>query len=207
MNEQSLQRANAFLAAAAQRAQLGEVVEATPAQLGREAGFEDPLAAARAVRALIARKRLEAADGGYRLLNAAPLAPGEPEAIPRPPRRKKVPEGPSAPRTDGKATYSEIGREVVDRLIELSREVGESRGGVRQAREEVRTLRQDRDDAERRARELAARVKDLEGKLEMAEENLRTLLMAARGTDRDASTPVGDNEMEAILGVLKSKTD
>jgi hypothetical protein len=35
----------------------------------------------------------------------------------------------------------------------------------------------------------------------MAESNLRTLLAAARGAARDA--PVGDTEMEAILGVLK----
>jgi hypothetical protein len=35
----------------------------------------------------------------------------------------------------------------------------------------------------------------------MAESNLRTLLAAAKGTGRDA--PVGQNEMEAILGVLK----
>ena len=35
----------------------------------------------------------------------------------------------------------------------------------------------------------------------MAESNLRTLLAAAKGAGRDA--PVGDTEMEAILGVLK----
>jgi hypothetical protein len=35
----------------------------------------------------------------------------------------------------------------------------------------------------------------------MAESNLRTLLAAARGAGRDQ--PVGDTEMEAILGVLK----
>jgi hypothetical protein len=35
----------------------------------------------------------------------------------------------------------------------------------------------------------------------MAESNLRTLLAAARATGREV--PVGDTEMEAILGVLK----
>jgi hypothetical protein len=35
----------------------------------------------------------------------------------------------------------------------------------------------------------------------MAESNLRTLLAAAKGAGRDV--PVGDTEMEAILGVLK----
>ena len=36
----------------------------------------------------------------------------------------------------------------------------------------------------------------------MAESNLRTLLAAAKGAGKDA--PVGDSEMEAILGVLKA---
>jgi hypothetical protein len=44
-------------------------------------------------------------------------------------------------------------------------------------------------------------VKELEARAEMAESNLRTLLAAAKGAGRDA--PVGDTEMEAILGVLK----
>ena len=39
----------------------------------------------------------------------------------------------------------------------------------------------------------------------MAESNLRTLLAAAKGTGRDS--PVGQNEMEAILGVLKGGDD
>lgn len=207
MNEQSLQRVNAFLAAASRRAQVGELVRATPAALGKDAGFDDPLAAARAVRALIARKRLEAVDDGYRLLETRPVAPDEPEAIPRPPRRRKetadAGDGARSPGKVGTTTYSEIGRSVIDRLIELANEVGETRGAARASREEARDLRQDRDDAERRARELAARVKDLEGKLEMAEENLRTLLTAAQGTERDSSEPVGDSEMAAILGVLK----
>jgi hypothetical protein len=39
----------------------------------------------------------------------------------------------------------------------------------------------------------------------MAEANLRTILAAAKGTGRDA--PVGDTEMEAILGVLKGEQE
>ena len=46
--------------------------------------------------------------------------------------------------------------------------------------------------------EVSARV---EARAEMAESNLRTLLAAARASGREI--PVGDTEMEAILGVLK----
>ena len=48
---------------------------------------------------------------------------------------------------------------------------------------------------------LTERVRELEARLEMAESNLRTMLIAAKGSSRDAA--MGDAEMEAILGVLK----
>src|SRR3990172_1273419 len=87
MNEQSLQRVNAFLAAVAAKTETGAVLDVTPAELGRDLGFPDPLSTARAVRALIARKRLEPAMGSYRLLDPAPVGADEKEAISRPRRR------------------------------------------------------------------------------------------------------------------------
>ena len=201
MNEESLRRANAFLEAIAEKAEPGSMIDVTPAELGKQVGVVEPLAAARAVRALLARRRLEAVDGRYRLLDTRPIEPGEREQVrARRARRRARPPG-GAPKQDGRTTYSEIGREVVERTIELGREVGTLRGAVRTAREEVRVAREARDEAERRAEQLAARVKELEGRAEMAEANLRTLLAAAKGTGRD--TPVGDTEMEAILEVLK----
>lgn len=202
VNEESLKRANAFLEAVSRRVQPGEILEATPADIGHEVGFEQPLASARAVRALMARKRLEAVDGKYRLLDATPVAPDEPEAIPRKPRKRKA----AGPRADGKLTYSEVGQAAIDRLIELGKEVASLRAGTRVAKEEARESRRAQDDAERRARDLSARVHDLEAKLDMAEQNLRTLLVAAKGGSGGGAEgrPVGDVEMEAILGVLKS---
>jgi hypothetical protein len=203
VNQESLDRANAFLAAFAARAEPGELIEVSPAELGREIGGPEPLAAARAVRALLARKRLEAEDGRYRVLDARPVEPGEREQVSRPRRsdRQREPRTKAASAGGGRATYSEIGREVVERTIELGREVGTLRGQLRAAREEAREAREARDESERRSGQLAARVKELEGRAEMAEANLRTLLAAAKGTGRDAQ--VGDTEMEAILGVLK----
>jgi hypothetical protein len=199
VNQESLDRANAFLAALAAKAGPGDLVDVTPAQLGREIGVEEPLAAARAIRALLARRRLEAVDGRYRLLDARPIEPGEREQVPRPRRPRTRSRGGevdgSAERPTAKRTsYSDIGRSAVDRLVELGREVGSLRGALRTAREEAREAQSARDDAERRAAALAARTKELEARAEMAESNLRTLLAAAKGAGRDA--PVGDTEME-----------
>lgn len=214
VNEQSLQRVNAFLAEVATRVSPGETFDAPPGEIAHAAGFDDHLAAARAVRALIARKRLEMDGGSYRLLSADPVGASEPEAIPRAPRKakRKVGKAATARRgsageaVDGSLTYSDVGAATVDRLIELGREVGTLRSSTRTAKEELRDLRQEREEAVRRATTLAARAKDLEGRLEMAEMNLRTLLAASRpgtGQAEDAG-PVGDSEMEAILGVLKT---
>jgi hypothetical protein len=213
MNDESLSRVNAFLAAAASRTQVGEVLMVTPAEIGRELGFPDPLSTARAVRALIARRRLEPAQGSYRLLDASPVSAQEKEAIGRAPRKpREGRRGPGRPPGSGSVasdlTYSDMGRAAVDRLIDLGREAATLRTGLRQAREDAREARQARDDAERRARTLAERVHDLEARAEMAESNLRTLLASARANGAPStSTAVSDSEMEAILGVLKGGED
>ena len=207
MNEESLHRANAFLAAVTTRTQVGAVMEVTPAEIGREIGLPDPLSAARAVRALIARRRLEPAQGSYRLVDARPVDPGEKEALERPPRRPR--RGPAARGTEstsdpGRASYSAIGQEVVEKLIDLGREVATLRAGLKSAREEARTSREARIEAEQRADHLTARARDLEARAEMAESNLRALLATAKGAGRETrDAPMGDSEMEAILGVLK----
>jgi hypothetical protein len=205
MNQESLDRANAFLAAVAARVQQGELLEISPTELGRQIGVEEPLAAARAVRALTARRRLEAVDGSYRLLDARPIEPGEREQVPRPKRKKAASPRRRAgrsERTTGRTSYSEVGHAAIDRLIELGRDVATLRAGLRSAREEAREEREARDEAERRARTLTERVRELEARAEMAESNLRTLLVAAKGAGRDE---MGDTEMDAILGVLKNE--
>jgi hypothetical protein len=208
VNEESLRRANAFLAAVAERVEVGGILPVTPAEVGREIGMPDALSTARAVRALIARRRLEAAEGSYRLLDARPVAADEPEAItrrgrPRGPRRRRAEAG----RGEATTTYSDFGRAVVDRLIDLGREVAQLRASLRTAREESREAQIARDEAERRARSLTERVRELETRAEMAESNLRTLLASARSGPRRPDAAVSDTEMEAILGVLKGDRD
>jgi hypothetical protein len=204
VNEQSLERVNAFLAAVAARTQRGELLDATPAELGRELGFPDPLSIARAVRALVARQRLEPAAGSYRLLDPAPVAAGERETVERRGRKSsKRREDGQAARRGGALAYSDMGRATVDRLVELGQEVSQLRAQLKTAREEARENRELRVEAERRAQTLAERARELEHRVEMAESNLRTLLASARATGMHADQRLEDSEMEAILGVLK----
>ena len=210
MNDQSLSRANAFLAAVALRVEVGDVLQETPAEIGRDLDLPDPLSTARAVRALIARRRLEPANGSYRLLDPRPLEPGEREVIGRRPRRRAT--APREAPADGAPdvlAYSDLGRAVAEKLVDLGRENAAIRTELRQLREEARDARAARDDAERRAKSLADRTRELEGRAEMAEANLRSLLASARtgpgAPKHDA--PVGDPEMAAILGVLRGDED
>jgi hypothetical protein len=207
VNEESLRRANAFLGAVVDRVQVGEVLRETPAEIGRDLGMPDALSTARAVRALIARRRLEPAQGSYRLLDGKPVEADERESIGRRPRsqraaRRSLGAGGPAARAD-RASYSDLGRAVADKLIDLGKEVAQLRASLREAREESRESRAARDEAEVRARTLSERAKELEARAEMAETNLRALLATARGRDVKPDAKVGDAEMAAILGVLK----
>lgn len=212
MNPQSLDRANAFLAAVVARTEVGEVLPGTPADIGHELAFPDALSTARAVRALIARKRLEAAEGSYRLLDARPVEAGEREVLGRRPRKPREAasaggRGAGSSSTPSTPMYSDVGRAAVDRLVELGREAATLRASLRAAREEARASREARVGAEQRAEILGAKTRELEARAEMAEANLRTLLASVRGREAQRDAPVGDSEMEAILGVLKGGED
>jgi len=208
LNEQSLQAANAFLAVAQESTEAGQFLERSPAEIGRQAGLANPLAVARAIRALAARRRLEAVEGRYRLLDARPLEPGEPESVPRAPRKRKARRRTAVREDVGgerRASYSDLGRAVVERVIELGREAGEAIASAEHLRREAKDNRAARIEAEQRAQRLFERVKELEAKLEMAEGNLRNVLTAARG--RGATAAPTSNEMEALLRILKSPSD
>ena len=177
------------------------MLDVTPAEIGRELGFPDALSTARAVRALIARKRLEPAQGSYRLLDARPVDASEKEAVGRKPRKTRARRQREAPRPASRAAtggpaYSDFGRAMVDRLVELGREVAEIRTQpADRAGGSPRGARQDRDEAEARARTLAEKVRELEARAEMAESNLRTLLATVRTKEtppRRAGVGFGD---------------
>jgi hypothetical protein len=209
LNEQSLQAANAFLRVAGESTQAGEVLTQPPAEIGKRAGLPNPLAVARAVRALAARRRLGVEDGQYRLLDARPLEVGEPESVPRAPRRRKPKRRGAARAETGGAerrpTYADLGRAILDRVVEMGRDSAEAVAAAEHLRREVKENKAARIEAEQRASRLFERVKELETKLEMAEVNLRTVLTAARG--RGATAAPADSEMEAVLRILKAPSE
>src|SRR5947207_1747876 len=142
-NEQSLAAANDFRRVASATIQTGDFLDRAPTDIGKDAGLPNPLAVARAVRALAARRRLEAVEGKYRLLDSRPLDPGEPESVPRTPRRRKArrkgaSRGEVAASTDRRASYADLGRAVVERVIDLGREAGEAVAGAEHLRREAK---------------------------------------------------------------------
>jgi hypothetical protein len=211
VNEKSLAESNALLEAASRQTMQGELIKVTPAELAQQAGIDNRLSIARAVRALLARGRISQEGSGYRLLESRPLEAGEPASVHRPirRRRRKGDEDGAAAEPQGPPTYDELGRTLIDRLVELNAEVSELRSALERARNEseaarheavevARAAASDRRRAEGREDEVAT----LRRQLEMTESNLRTVIEAAR--NRPAS-PLEDTDAQAILDILSSK--
>jgi hypothetical protein len=208
VNEQSLRESNALLAAAAARTGVGELIPSTPAELAAEAGIDDRLAVARAVRALLARGRLEQEGDRYRLVDPRPLEPGERATVRRPSRRRAAARAETA-EEQGLPTYEQVGRAIIERLIELSAEASELRSSVERARGEAEAARREALEAAREAARDRERAGDLEEeaaavrrRLEMTEANLRSIVEAARS--RPAS-PIESSDAQAILDVLSKR--
>ncbi len=201
VKQETLAKVNALLAKLAEEAGEDGVVGRPPAALASSVGLGPGLETARAMRALLARRRLENSEGGYRVVSTQPIEPGEPLAI-IPQRRKRTKPGADQQREAthaGIPTYDEIGRAVVDRLIEVSRDAAELRAG-RGTEERARV-----DSAERRAAAAELRVKELQTKLEMAESNLREVLRSASiAKTSGTATPIEDPEAQAVLRFLQS---
>jgi hypothetical protein len=205
MNEQSLKESNAMLEAAVAGGEVGELISVSPADLADQASITNRLSAARAVRALMARGRIERDGDGYRLLDSRPLEPGEPASVRRPIRRRR-----GAERAEkGPPTYDQVGRLVIERLIELSAETAELRTSLERARSEAEAARREAMDVtrsasadRRRTQLLEDEIATLKKRLEMTESNLRTVVQAAK--DRPAS-PLDDGDAKAILDILSTR--
>ncbi|MGH2746613.1 MAG: hypothetical protein ACRDKB_01645 [Actinomycetota bacterium] len=110
----------------------------------------------------------------------------------------------------GRLSYEELGRAVVDRLLELGRDDGLRAAQVEafaaenvQHRTRVAELEEALEDASRRETDLRIKLKTAEETLSRAEENLRR----AVGDERvpgEASTPVDDEDARAVLDILRS---
>ena len=129
VNEQSLERVNAFLAAVAERTQKGELLEVTPAELREGIGLPRSIVD----RARSARARRPAPTGAGRGL--VPACWTTRRWLPASERRSSARVGGprSGQRTPSRAggaagsAYSDMGRATVDRLVELSQEVSQLR--------------------------------------------------------------------------------
>ena len=209
MNETSLRDSNALLAAAASRTTIGELIQASPAELARASGVEDRLSVARAVRALMSRGRIAQEGSTYRLLDGRPLEPGERASVHRPIRRKRRAGSDGAGPSSQEPTYDGLGRSVIERLIELSAEVSELRTALERARSEGEAARRESVEVTRRAADDRRRAQSLEDdltslkrRLEMTESNLRTVVEAA---SKRPSSPLEDTDAKAILDILATK--
>lgn len=115
-----------------------------------------------------------------------------------------------AAKRGGRVSYEELGRAVVDRLLELGRDDGLRAAQVEafaaenvQHRNRVAELEEELEDASRRETDLRIKLKTAEEALSRAEENLRR----AVGGDRapgEAPTPVDDEDARAVLDILRS---
>jgi hypothetical protein len=207
VNEKSINESNGLLRAAQARAQPGEIIPASPAELAKESGIDDRLGVARAIRALMARGRISQEGDRYRLLDSRPLEPGEPATVRRPTRRRR--RVVTLESDDGTPTYEGVGKAVIERLIELSAELSEMRTSLDRARTEADAARREAVEVthqatqdRRRAHGLEDQVSALKRRLEMTEANLRTVVEAAK--NRPAS-PLEDTDARAILDILSAK--
>lgn len=197
---------NALLAVAASLAQKGEIIPRSPADLAREAGIENRLAVARAVRALLARGRLAQENGSYRLVDPSPLRAGERATVRRPTKRRRRLK--AAEPASELPTYEQVGRTIIERLVEVTAEAAELRAALDRARGEAEMARREALETRRESahdRQRAARLQDevveMRRRLEMTEANLRTIVEAAQSRP----TPMEDSDVQAIMDILSNK--
>jgi hypothetical protein len=108
-------------------------------------------------------------------------------------------------------TYEDIGRAVVDRLMELARDDGLRSAQVeafaseaRGLRERIARLESDLGSALQREEDLRIKLRAAEQALERSEENLRRTVMPQRGTAPLPPAEVPDDDARALLEALRA---
>lgn len=111
----------------------------------------------------------------------------------------------------GRINYDDIGRSVVDRLLELGRDdalrsaqVEAFASEAEQGRARVADLEGALEEAQARETELRMKLRAAEEALERAEENLRKAFAPTGGASAGSSTEVPDDEARAVLDILRS---
>ena len=120
-----------------------------------------------------------------------------------------------AAKRSSRLNYEDLGRAVVDRLLELARDDGLRTAQVeafaaesKAFRDRVEGLEAELDHAQRRETELRVRLRTAEEALERAEENLRRALGSPQprpaGSGDPAAKPIEDDDARAVLEILRS---
>jgi hypothetical protein len=116
-----------------------------------------------------------------------------------------------AARRGTRLSYDEIGRAVVDRLLELARDDGLRAAQVeafasetQQQRERAEQLEAEVQATHERETELRIKLKAAEEALTRAEENLRRAMGGGQRGAGDTPRPMEDDEARAVLDILRS---
>lgn len=111
----------------------------------------------------------------------------------------------------GRLDYNDLGRAVVDRLLELGRDDSLRAAQVEafateltQLRDRIAELESSLEDAGRRESELRIRLRAAEDALGRAEENLQRVFGGARESHDGLEDKVDDEESRAVLDILRS---
>ncbi len=114
-----------------------------------------------------------------------------------------------AARRNVRITYDEVGRAVIDRLLELGRDdalraaqVEAFASDATQLRDRVKELEEEAEESRQRETDLRIRLKAAEEALDRAEENMRKAMGPARGTGEPRQ--VEDDDAKAVLDILRS---
>jgi hypothetical protein len=118
---------------------------------------------------------------------------------------------PSRQNKRGSFTYDEIGRALVERLLELARDDGLRTAQVeafdaeaRALRDRITELKRDVDSANAREEDLRIRLRAAEESLKRSEENLRRAV-GGGGVAPEQGEPISDDDSKAVLEILRSR--
>ncbi|MGH2820375.1 MAG: hypothetical protein ACRDJ5_06960 [Actinomycetota bacterium] len=116
-----------------------------------------------------------------------------------------------AAKRSARLNYEELGRAVVDRLLELARDDALRAAQVEafarengQSSERIRQLEETVEDAAQRETDLRIKLKAAEEALDRAEENLRKAFGPPQRDGEPAGRPVEDEDARAVLEILRS---
>jgi hypothetical protein len=184
----------------------GDTFEGKLREVAAEAGLNS-VRSAEAIKLLEDLGRVQVVQRGRRgrntvisLRSAEPVALEEAEAM-LPSRAVK--------RT-ARLNYDDLGRAVVDRLLELARDDGLRAAQVEAFAAEsstkggrIKELEEALEDASHRETELRIKLKTAEEALDRAEENLRRAFGPQRA-DGEEQAPIEDADARAVLDILRS---